>query len=74
MDENVTGRAHRVPTPVPTPDEKNPRFAGRFDSCLAHLGHEQRMGEKERRAFIALLGISAGLIGFLAWLSRRDTP
>ena len=32
------------------------------------------MGEKERRAFIALLGISAGLIGFLAWLSRRDTP
>ena len=32
------------------------------------------MGEKERRAFIALLGIAAVTIGFLAWLSRRDTP
>ena len=32
------------------------------------------MGEKERGAFLALLGISAGLIGFFAWLSRRDTP
>ena len=32
------------------------------------------MGEKERGAFLALLGISAGLIGFLAWLSRRDIP
>jgi hypothetical protein len=30
------------------------------------------MGDKERGAFVALLGISAGLIGFFAWLSRRE--
>ena len=29
------------------------------------------MGEKERGAFLGLLGISAGLIAFFAWLSRR---
>jgi len=29
------------------------------------------MGDRERGAFLALLGISAGLIGLLAWLSRR---
>jgi len=29
------------------------------------------MGDKERGAFVGLLGISAALIGFLAWLSRR---
>lgn len=31
------------------------------------------MGGKERSAFLALLGISAGLIGFFAWLSRRGS-
>jgi hypothetical protein len=36
------------------------------------MADERRMGEKERGAFLALLGISAGLVGFLAWLSRRS--
>ena len=32
------------------------------------------MSPPERTAFLSLLAIATGLIGFFAWLSRRDTP